>query len=397
MSWKIALSVPQLGPEETAAVQRVLASTWLTMGEETQAFEGEFARFLGVQHAIACASGTAALHLAMLALGIGPGSRVIQPAVNFVAAANMTMACGATPVFADILGLDEPTLSPRELAACLAAPAEAGATAASVPTALILMHYGGYPCRMDEILDLCGARGVPVIEDACHSPGGHFQGTKARTRRLGSLGEIGCFSFFSNKNLATGEGGMVVTDRDDLAATIRSLRSHGMTSLTWDRDRGHAATYDVTAHGFNYRIDELRSAIGREQLRKLPAGNQRRRDLTRAYWEALDPLEQRGWILPFRSRFANGALEQSACHLVTLVAPDPVARWQAADRLRAAGIQSSLHYPLVPGLSAFASQAGPHPLPVATAYAARTLTLPLYPALTMEQVAEVARILVGSS
>lgn len=394
MSWKIALSVPQLGPEETAAVQRVLASTWLTMGEETQAFEGEFARFLGVQHAIACASGTAALHLAMLALGIGPGSRVIQPAVNFVAAANMTMACGATPVFADILGLDEPTLSPRELAACLAAPAEAGATAASVPTALILMHYGGYPCRMDEILDLCGARGVPVIEDACHSPGGHFQGTKARTRRLGSLGEIGCFSFFSNKNLATGEGGMVVTDRDDLAATIRSLRSHGMTSLTWDRDRGHAATYDVTAHGFNYRIDELRSAIGREQLRKLAAGNQRRRDLTRAYWEALATLEERGWVLPFRSRFADGALEQSACHLVTLVAPDPVIRWQAADRLRAGGIQSSLHYPLVPGLSAFASQASPHPLPLATAYAARTLTLPLYPALSTEQVAEVTRILV---
>ncbi|MFZ1537834.1 MAG: DegT/DnrJ/EryC1/StrS aminotransferase family protein [Chromatiaceae bacterium] len=394
MSWKIALSVPQLGPEETAAVQRVLASTWLTMGEETQAFEGEFARFLGVQHAIACASGTAALHLAMLALGIGPGSRVIQPAVNFVAAANMTMACGATPVFADILGLDEPTLSPRELAACLAAPAEAGATATSVPTALILMHYGGYPCRMDEILDLCGARGVPVIEDACHSPGGHFQGTKARTRRLGSLGEIGCFSFFSNKNLATGEGGMVVTDRDDLAATIRSLRSHGMTSLTWDRDRGHAATYDVTAHGFNYRIDELRSAIGREQLRKLAAGNQRRRDLTRAYWEALATLEERGWVLPFRSRFADGALEQSACHLVTLVAPDPVIRWQAADRLRAAGIQSSLHYPLVPSLSAFASQASPHPLPLATAYAARTLTLPLYPALSTEQVAEVTRILV---
>ncbi len=395
MSWKIALSVPQLGPEETAAVQRVLASTWLTMGEETQAFEGEFARFLGVRHAIACASGTAALHLAMLALGIGPGSRVIQPAVNFVAAANMTMACGATPVFADILGLDEPTLSPRELAACLAAPAEAGATAPSVPTALILMHYGGYPCRMDEILDLCGARGVPVIEDACHSPGGHFQGTKARRRRLGSLGEIGCFSFFSNKNLATGEGGMVVTDCDDLAAAIRSLRSHGMTSLTWDRDRGHAATYDVTAHGFNYRIDELRSAIGREQLRKLSAGNQRRRDLTRAYWEALAPLEERGWVLPFRSRFAGGALEQSACHLITLVAPDPVIRWRAADRLRAAGIQSSLHYPLVPGLSAFASQASLHPLPLATAYAVRTLTLPLYPALSMEQVAEVTRILVG--
>jgi dTDP-4-amino-4,6-dideoxygalactose transaminase len=349
---------------------------------------------------MACASGTAALHLAMMALGIGPGCRVIQPAVNFVAAANMTMACGATPVFADILALDEPTLSPEELAVCLDAPAEAkaGATGVTVPAALILMHYGGYPCRMDEILDLCQARGVPVIEDACHSPGGRFPGQGPRARSLGTLGDVGCFSFFSNKNLATGEGGMVVTDRDDLAGVIRSLRSHGMTTLTWDRDRGHAATYDVIAHGFNYRIDELRSAIGREQLRKLPAGNQRRRELTQAYWAALEPLEQRGWTLPFRSRFGDVALEQSACHLVTLVAPDPVTRWRAADRLREAGIQSSLHYPLVPGLAAFASpssQGEPRSWPLATDYAARTLTLPLYPALRVEQVAEVARILIG--
>lgn len=280
MTWTIPLSTPWFGAEEANAAQRVLASNWLSMGEETQAFEEEFAHHLGVRHALACSSGTAALHLGLLALGIGPDSQVIQPAVNFVAAANMTLACGAQPLFADIIALDEPTIAPDGIAAWLDRIAASGTGG---PHALILMHYGGYACRLDEILPLCRARGVAVIEDACHAPGARYHSNTGITRSLGTLGDIGCFSFFSNKNLATGEGGMVVTDRDDLADILRRLRSHGMTTLTWDRHHGHAATYDVTAPGYNYRIDELRSAIGREQLRKLEAGNQHRRTLVRAY------------------------------------------------------------------------------------------------------------------
>jgi dTDP-4-amino-4,6-dideoxygalactose transaminase len=362
------------------------------MGEETLAFERECAQFLGVKHAIACSSGTAALHLAMLALGVGPGSRVIQPAINFVAGANMTIACGAEPVFADISSLAEPTLSPADVAQCLERTAGAGAV-------VLVMHYGGYPCRMDELLGLCRDAGVPIVEDACHSPGGVFaREDDPQPRALGTLGDIGCFSFFSNKNLATGEGGMAVTDQDDLALAMRALRSHGMTTLTWDRHRGHAATYDVTVPGFNYRIDELRSALGRAQLARLPAANERRRALTRLYWQALGGLEERGWVLPFKAGFEAEALEQSACHLMTAVAPDGESRWRAAAALQEAGIQSSLHYPFVPGFHAFRARGGDFTsegrLPTSAEFAGRTLTLPLFPSMQDADVLEVSRALI---
>ena len=392
MNWQIPLSDLDLGPAEEAAVLRVLRSGWLTMGEETEAFEQAFAQFLGVRHALAGSSGTAALHLALLALGIGPGAAVIQPAVNFVAAANMTVACGATPLFAEICALDEPTLDPDSVEALLDAAARRG----QGPLAVVVMHYGGYPCRMARILALCRERGVAVIEDACHGLGGRGLDERGAARSLGALGDVGCFSFFSNKNMTTGEGGMVVTDRDDLAAALRALRSHGMTTLTWDRHRGHAATYDVTRHGFNYRIDEVRSALGRVQLEGLPARNAQRRVLTQAYWRELAALEACGWVLPFKQGYAAAVdLEASACHLLTVVAPDAQTRWRAAAALREAGIQTSLHYPLVPGFSGFAGRESDAlaDVPCAAAFCARTLTLPLYPRLDEARLMDVVRTL----
>jgi dTDP-4-amino-4,6-dideoxygalactose transaminase len=393
MTWKIPLSDLAYGPEEEAAAQRVIRAGWLSMGEETQGFEREFAQYLGIKHAIACSSGTAALHMALLAVGIGAGDRVLQPAVNFVAAANMTVACGAIPVFADICALDEPTISPAGLEKTLDSMARQGGNR---PAAVIVMHYGGYPCRMEAIQQLCREHGIVMIEDACHAPGGRYPvNARGTHRNLGTLGEIGCFSFFSNKNLATGEGGMVVTDRDDLAERVRLLRSHGMTTLTWDRHRGHAASYDVKCHGYNYRIDEIRSAIGREQLKKLEAGNQRRRELTRHYWRVLAPLADRGWVLPFSTQAESESLNHSACHLITLVAPDKESRWRAAEDLRGAGIQTSLHYPLAPGFAAFAVYREQVPLPLATHFCHRTLTLPLHPGLTEQVVTSVAEILLN--
>lgn len=302
MTWHIPLSDLNYGPEEAAAVQRVLQCKWLSMGPETKAFEDEFATFTGAKHAIAVSNGTAALHLALLALGIGPGEAIIQPAVNFVASANMTKAVGATPVFADINSLDEPTISPESIShllSSISAPASAPR-----PKAVIVMHYGGYFCRMAEIRSLCQEHGLALIEDACHAVGARYsEGLQDHgTTAAGSLGDIGCFSFFSNKNLVTGEGGMVTTNRDDIADKVRNLRSHGMSTLTWDRHRGHAATYDVLAHGYNYRLDDLRSALSREQLKKLERNNQRRREFTALYWRKLQPLEERGWVLPFRRK-----------------------------------------------------------------------------------------------
>jgi dTDP-4-amino-4,6-dideoxygalactose transaminase len=228
MNWEVPLSDLDFGPEEEAAVLRVLRSGWLSQGPETEAFEQEFARYLGVRHAIAVANGTAALHLALLGLGIGPGDAVIQPGVNFVSAANLTVAVGAEPVFADICGLDEPTISPESVAQAIRECRTAGEVQ---PRALIVMHYGGYPCRMRELKALCREHGLLLIEDACHGVGASVQMGAEGMVRLGALGDAGCFSFFANKNLVTGEGGMVTTDSDELAEKIR-LRGSARPELS---------------------------------------------------------------------------------------------------------------------------------------------------------------------
>jgi dTDP-4-amino-4,6-dideoxygalactose transaminase len=211
---------------------------------------------------------------------------------------------------------------------------------------------------------------------------------------VGSLGDIGCFSFFSNKNLAIGEGGMLTTNRDDIADKVRNLRSHGMSSLTWDRHLGHAATYDVLAHGYNYRLDDLRSALGREQLKRLERNNQRRGELTALYWIKLAPLEARGWTLPFkRLSTLNPPPSTTSCHLMAAVAPDTETRWRCAEALKSAGIQSSLHYPYIPDFTAFRDAGPASELPLARSFCQCVITLPLYPTMTEEQVEKVCGVL----
>jgi dTDP-4-amino-4,6-dideoxygalactose transaminase len=367
----IPLTSLNYGPEETAAVARVVKSGWLSTGPEVKAFEQEIAAFLGVTHAVAAANGTAALHLAYLALGLGPGDEIVQPALNFVAAANMTVATGATPVFADIVNVEEPTIDPADIARRLTPRTKA----------VVVMHYGGYPCRMAEIGALCRQRGLALIEDACHAIGAHADDG----RMAGNLGDIGCFSFFSNKNLATGEGGLLSTNRDDLAERLRALRSHGMTTLTWDRHRGHASSYDVVTHGYNYRFDELRAALGRAQLHKLPAGNLRRGQLVELYRQQLAGLP--GWTIPFAQHRGS-----SAYHLMAVLAPDETQRAHVARTLNEAGIQTSLHYPYVPQFSAFERYRGVE-LPLSRSFARRVITLPLFPTMTDEQVGTVTTLI----
>jgi dTDP-4-amino-4,6-dideoxygalactose transaminase len=282
MTWTIPLADLDYGPEEDAAVLAVLHSKWLTMGGVTQAFEAEFAAHHHSPHAIAVSNATQALHLALLALDIGPGDEVIVPSLSFVATANCVLYTGAEVRFADILSPLEPTIDPACVEALITPRTKA----------VICMHYGGYPCRLPDLLDVCQRHGLHLVEDAAHSPGAWLDG-----RALGTWGAIGCFSFFSNKNLSTGEGGMLLTADPDLAARLRLLRSHGMTSLTWDRHHGHAYSYDVVALGYNDRIDEIRSALGRVQLAKLPANNARRLELTRLYHDLLKDTDIE---LPFK-------------------------------------------------------------------------------------------------
>jgi dTDP-4-amino-4,6-dideoxygalactose transaminase len=386
--FEIPLSDLDYGPEEKAAVIRVLESQWLSMGPETKSFEEEFAAFVGTRHAKAVGSGTAALHLSFLALGLQPGDEVIQPAVNFVAAANMTHALRAVPVFGDIISLDEPNLDPGEVERLITPRSRA----------VVVMHYGGYPCRMAEMVALCRKHNLVLVEDACHAVGAKYHdqhGQPPHGLMAGNLADIACFSFFSNKNIAVGEGGMVTTNRDDLAEKIHHLRSHGMSSLTWERHRGYAASYDVLLNGYNYRIDDLRSALGRAQLAKLSRNNQRRRELSFRYWENLSLLEKFGWVLPYKTKTEVYESGGAAAHLLPIVAPNPELRWRCAKLMQTAGIQTSLHYPFIPHFSGFKSDNKNQELPHSLAFCANVITLPLYPNLANEQVEIVSKELIA--
>lgn len=360
MTWRVPLFDLDYGEAEAQAALAVLASGWLTMGAATQTFEAEFAERCGVRHAIAVANATAALHLACCALDIGPGDEVIVPSLTFVATANAVLYTGATIRFADIIGSHDLTIAPASIEAQITPQTKA----------IIVMHYAGYPCQMRAIADIGSRHGLAIIEDAAHAPGASLH-----NRSLGTWGDIGCFSFFSNKNLSTGEGGMLITDRDDVATTIRTMRSHGMTSVTLDRHKGHAFSYDVVALGYNYRIDEIHAALGSVQLRKLAANNAKRRALTARYRETLANVVN----IPFAT--AEG---DAACHILPVLLPPHVVRAAFMTQMRQQGIQTSIHYPPVHQFSYYRRRYPDVNLPHTEAVGQREVTLPLYPTMTQE-------------
>lgn len=363
MEWRVPLADLDYGNEEIQAVTEVLQSKWLTMGEVTERFETEFAKMCGAKHAIAVSNATQALHLACLALNIGPGDEVIVPSLSFVATANAVLYCGANVRFADILSPNELTIDPNSIKQAINENTKA----------IIVMHYAGFPCRMNDILELADEYHLPVIEDAAHATGSFWE-----DKALGCWGDIGCFSFFSNKNLSTGEGGMVVCERDDIAEKVRLLRSHGMTSLTYDRHQGHAFSYDVVETGYNYRIDEVRASLGLIQLEKLEKNNQKRGEITKFYWES---FRDHGIGLPF----SHLKQEQFAYHIFPIMLTSEVNRLEFMKALRDVGIQSSIHYRPI---HTFTNYRGKHKgawLPITDYVGSREVTLPLFPTMTEEQ------------
>src|SRR5215207_4927604 len=339
-AWSVPLSDLAVDEEILAAVCEAVASGWWSTGPRVAEFEAAFADFAGARHAIAVSSGTAALHLALLACGCGPGDEVILPSLNFVAAANVVRHVRATPVLCDIVGeqslkfdlnLDLDTNLNLDLNLD---PADLEAAAGPRTRAVVALHYGGLPCDMDAVLALAQRRGLAVIEDAAHAPGAARGG-----RACGTFGDAGCFSFFSNKNMPIGEGGMVVTGDDAVAERVRLLRSHGMTALSWDRARGHASGYDVVTGGFNYRLDEPRAAIGLVQLARLAGANAARARLAARYRERLDGVA--GLAVPT----AGPADAISAHHLMVVVLPRGAIRDELRAELAAQRIQTSVHYP----------------------------------------------------
>jgi dTDP-4-amino-4,6-dideoxygalactose transaminase len=376
MEWKVPLADVQLGVEEILAVEQVLRSGWLTMGEVTQAFEQEFAAFTGAKHALAVTNATAGLHMACLAVEVGPGDEVILPSLTFVASANAICYTGAQPVFADIESTDWLNISPAAIERAITPRTKA----------IMVVHYSGFACEMPAILDIAKQHGLAVIEDAAHAVGASLDG-----QALGTWGDVGVFSFFGNKNLTTGEGGMVVTNNDKLADKLRILRSHGMTTLTWDRYKGHASTYDVVEFGYNYRIDEMRSALGREQLKKLLAGNARRAELVGLYRELLAELTPEVKV-PFAEE--RGL---SSYHLMAVLLPEGSDKLKLMEAMKAQRIQTSWHYPPVHTFTVFRDgRDWSDKLQMTESVAKREVTLPLYPGMSDEQVKSVVQALKAS-
>ncbi len=370
-TWRIPLANVDIGLEEKQAVLEVLDRGWLTMGEITAKFEEEFAQFIGVKYALAVSNCTVGLHMACLAAGIGKDDEVIVPSLSFVATANAVTYTGATPIFADVISDRDLTISPESIEEKITERTKA----------IIVMHYGGYPCMMDKIQALAERYQLVLIEDDAHAPGAELLGI-----RMGSWGKTGCFSFFGNKNLTTGEGGMVTANDETLVEKLRWLRSHGMTTLTWDRHRGHAWSYDVVAPGFNYRLDEIRSALGRVQLQKLPRNNQKRQHLVEQYKLVLTELVPE-IVIPFENHPGH-----SAYHLMVIQLPEECRRDRFTAEMSSQGIQTSLHYPPIHRFSYYQRlvDSSKVNLPVTERAAAHLVTLPLYPSMTDSDVEQVA-------
>jgi dTDP-4-amino-4,6-dideoxygalactose transaminase len=356
----LLVSEPIVGEEEKAALADVIDSGWLTMGDRVRAFEQAFAEAHGAADSVAVNSCTAALHLILHALGLGPGDEVLVPALTFVATANCVLYVGATPVFVDIESADVPLMSLTD--------AEARCTART--KAVILVHFAGYLPDREAWQAFARKRGLMLIEDAAHAPG---------LRQVGTFGEAAAFSFYGNKNMTTAEGGAVIARDATLLETIRQARGHGMTSGTRQRLNARTPTYDVTMLGFNYRMDELRAAIGLIQLRKLPAWNEVRRDLVVQYRRSLAELCPSVTV-----PFAQPRI--SSFHIMPIVLPAEADRQEVIGKLRDNGIQTTIHYTPIHLMSLYRELFPDVRLPRTEDFALREVTLPLHPRMGSEAV-----------
>jgi dTDP-4-amino-4,6-dideoxygalactose transaminase len=355
--WRVPLTDIEVPEQDVRAVLDCLESGWLTMGPRTGAFEQALAQFVGSPHTVTVSSGTAALHLACLAAGLGPGDEVIVPAFTFVASASAIRYVGATPVLCDVTSPSDFTLDPADVARRITPRTRA----------VIAVHFCGYPARAGELRALCDEHGLVLIEDCAQAIGAVVDG---QGRQVGTVGELGAFSFFSKKQLCVGEGGMVTTASEELADRIRLLRSHALTSSTWDRHRGHDPAYDIIDVGFNYRIDEPRAALGLSRLARLPDALAARRAAVREYRERLHELP--GLELCFDDQ----AVERSSHFAFPVLLADRDRRDRFRDELKTAGIQTTW-YPALHSFTEYRSFATSDGLPAATEVASRHCALPL--------------------
>jgi dTDP-4-amino-4,6-dideoxygalactose transaminase len=364
--WRVALTDVQVPEEDVQAVLACLGDGWLTMGPRTIGFEQALAEYVGTEHAVTVSSGTAALHLAHLAAGIGPGDEVIVPAFTFVASATAARYVGAEPVLCDISSPLDFNIDPEDVAKRITPRTKA----------VVAVHFCGYAADVLALRSLCDAHGLTLIEDCAQAIGARLPGGESM---VGTVGELGAFSFFSKKQLCVGEGGMVATDDEALATRVRLLRSHALTSSTWDRHRGHDPAYDITDIGYNFRLDEPRAALGLSRLGRLEESIEKRRASVRLYREKLAGLP--GLELPFD----DDAVERGSHFAFPVLLADRATRDRFRDALKDGGIQTTW-YPALHAFSEYQRLTPNGGLPRALEAAERHCALPLSSSMSEEEV-----------
>jgi dTDP-4-amino-4,6-dideoxygalactose transaminase len=363
---------PSIGEEEIAEVEACLRSGWLSTGPRAMRFEQALAAHLGVKHALGASSGTAALHLAVLAAGIGPGDEVVTTPMTWVSTANVLLHSGARPIFADVepgtLNLD---------------PARVAEAITPRTRALLPVHFAGLPCDQDALRSIADAHDLAIVEDAAHALGAAYRG-----RPIGTFGDATMFSFHPAKNLTTGEGGALVTDCDAIAARAQRLRFHGIEQNAESRFGGRGAgSYDVIEAGFKYNFTDLQAAIGLRQLDRLEDMNARRRVLAAAYVERLAAV-------PFVTPLDPAPYPHvHAWHLMVVrleIEALDVTRDQVIAELREKGVAPGLHFVPLHLQTLYRPMVDdPSRLAVATDAFQRILSLPLYPDMTDDDVTTV--------
>jgi perosamine synthetase len=349
----IPVARPAIGQEEISAVSDVLKSGMLASGDRVLDFERKFADFCGSNHAVAVNNGTAALHAALLAAGIGPGDEVIVPAFTFVATASAVVMCGAKPVFADV---DEMTftISPQQVAERITPKTRA----------VIGVHLFGQPCDIEALQEICESKSLKFIEDAAQAHGALYNGAKT-----GSFGHLACFSFYATKNMITGEGGMVTTSDKAYNERLRLIINHGQSEK-----------YIHTRLGYNYRMTDIAAAMGIVQLKKLEKFNLRRRKNAEFYNAN---LSVKGLSIPFVGPARNHVYHQ---YVIRLTEEFPMNRTTFIEYLKAKGIGSAVHYPIpLHRQPLFGLENDPDPCPVSTSLAGSVLSLPVHPLLDQKE------------
>ena len=365
---KVPFFVPWVSEQDKKAVLKALESRWLTGGPRAKEFENLFAQYVSTNYAVTVNNCTAALHLAMRVLDVGPGDEAIVPVFTFAATANAPLFVGAKPVFADI---EERTFN--------ISPKDVEQKKTKKTKAIIIVHYAGQPCNMKEIMDIAERHNIKVVEDCAHSLSATFQGKKT-----GSFGAIGCFSFYPTKIITTLEGGMVTTNDKKTAERIQILREHGMTRGAFTREREATWYYDVKDLGYNYRLNEIQAALGISQLKKIDKINRKRIDAARDYTEKLSKVE--GIITPYEADSRTHVY-----HLYVIRVQKEkfgINRDKLFEKLAAKGIGTSVHYTPLHLLTLYKEKLGykRKEFPVAERLYKEVLSLPLFPTISKRQI-----------